>query len=89
MHELKAGLNADKFATFERFPKRFYHSFVLQMTLVIHSTTGWTQVDLDAFEKKNMKTCESVKRNAELFLDFLRLLSRKQRLNQNSLIHFL
>ena len=31
MHELKAGLNADKFATFERFPKRFYHSFVLQM----------------------------------------------------------
>ena len=34
MHELKAGLNADKFATFERFPKRFYHSFVLQMTLV-------------------------------------------------------
>ena len=52
MHELKAGLNADKFATFERFPKRFYHSFVLQMTLVIHSTTGWSQVDLDAFEKK-------------------------------------
>ena len=35
MHELNAGLNANKFATFERFPKRFYHhSFVLQMTLV-------------------------------------------------------
>ena len=34
MHELKAGLNTDKFAIFERFPKRFYHSFVLQMTLV-------------------------------------------------------
>ena len=34
MHELKAGLNTDKFVTFERFPKRFYHSFVLQMTLV-------------------------------------------------------
>ena len=34
MHGLKAGLNADKFASFERFPKRFNHSFVLQMTLV-------------------------------------------------------
>ena len=29
------------------------------------------------------KTCESVKRNAELSLQFLRLLSRNQRLNQN------
>ena len=34
MHTLKTGLNADKFATFWMFPKRFYHSFVLQMTLV-------------------------------------------------------
>ena len=32
MHELKAGINADKFATFRRFPESFYHSFVLQMT---------------------------------------------------------
>ena len=39
MHELKAALNAHKFATFRRFPKGFYHSFVLKMTL-IHSTTG-------------------------------------------------
>ena len=31
MHTLKAGLNADKFATFWMFPKRF--SLVLQMTL--------------------------------------------------------
>ena len=36
MHVLKNALNADKFATFWMFPKRFYHSFVLQMTL-IHS----------------------------------------------------
>ena len=35
----EAGLNADKFATFWRFPKNFYHSFILQMTF-IHSTTG-------------------------------------------------
>ena len=34
MHELKAGLNADKFATFRRFPKNFYQSFVLQMTFI-------------------------------------------------------
>ena len=38
MHELKAGLNADKFATFWMLPKSFYHSFVLQMTFM-HSTT--------------------------------------------------
>ena len=29
MHELKTGLNADKFATFWMFPKSFYHSFDL------------------------------------------------------------
>ena len=39
MHELKAGLNTDKFATFWMLPKRFHHSFVLQMTY-IHSKTG-------------------------------------------------
>ena len=39
MQELKAGLNADKFATFWMLPKSFYQSFVLQMNL-IHSTTG-------------------------------------------------
>ena len=39
MHELKTGLNADKFASFWMFPKIFYHSFVLSMTL-IHCTTG-------------------------------------------------
>ena len=38
MHELKAGLNADKFATFWMLPKSFYPSFVLQMTFM-HSTT--------------------------------------------------
>ena len=37
---------------------------------------------------KNMKTCESVERNVELF-SFVRLLSRKQRLNQNCSIGFL
>ena len=33
MHELMAGLNADKFATFWMLPTSFYYSFVLQMTL--------------------------------------------------------
>ena len=67
MHELNAGLNADKFATFWMLPKVFIiHSFC-KMTC-IHSTTVWTpQVDLRDFEK-NMKRDESVKRNAELFL---------------------
>ena len=64
MHELKAGLNAKKFATFWMLPKSFYHSFVLQMTFM-HSTTGQRQNTLGRF-RKNMKTCESVKRNAEL-----------------------
>ena len=35
MHALKTGLYADKFATFWMFPKRFYHLFVLQMTLIL------------------------------------------------------
>ena len=39
MHELKTVLNADKSVTFWMFPKHFYHSFVLLMTL-IHATTG-------------------------------------------------
>ena len=38
MHALKSALHADKFATFWMFPKKFYFSFVLQMTL-IHSTS--------------------------------------------------
>ena len=66
MHELKAGLYADKFATFWMLPKSFYHSIVLQMTFM-HSTTGQTQIHSRDFEK-TMKTCESVKRNVELFL---------------------
>ena len=53
MHALKAGLNADKFATFWMFPKRFYHSFVLQMTLT-HSRGHWTQEDLRDFETHDM-----------------------------------
>ena len=39
MHELKAGINADKFATFYMLQKSFHHSSVLQMTLK-HSATG-------------------------------------------------
>ena len=39
LHELKAGLNADKFATFWMFLKSFYQSLVFQMTF-IHSTNG-------------------------------------------------
>ena len=39
----------DKFATLRMFPKRFYHSFILQMT-VIYSRRCWTQVHLCDFE---------------------------------------
>ena len=46
MHALKSGLNIDTFATFS---ERFYHSFVLQMTL-IHSRSRRTQVHLHDFE---------------------------------------
>ena len=50
MHELKAGLNADKFALFGRHRKVFTtHSFY-EMTFM-HSTTGLPQVDLRDFEK--------------------------------------
>ena len=66
MHELKAGLKADKFATFRRFQKSF----------ITHSFCQWPLYTLQpakrkytcAISKKNIKTCESVKRNAELFL---------------------
>ena len=34
MHVLKTGLKVDKLATFWMVPKRFYHSFVSQMTLI-------------------------------------------------------
>ena len=55
---------AHKFVTFWMFPGRFYHSFVLQMTLV-HFTISQTQVDLRDIEKhENMWI--GVKRNAEL-----------------------
>ena len=43
-------INADKYASFWMFPKSFYHSFILYMTL-IHLTTGLTQADLRDFEK--------------------------------------
>ena len=56
MHAPKTGLNADKFATFWMFSKRFCHLFVLQITLY----------SLEAAERKytcaiskNMKTYES------------------------------
>ena len=49
MHALKAGLNADKFATLWMFPKRFYHLFVLQMTPT-HCRSQWTQVDFRDFK---------------------------------------
>ena len=54
------GLNAGKFATFWMFPKRFYHSFVLQMTL-IHFRRRWTQVLLREFEThQNVSIRENV-----------------------------
>ena len=33
MYELRTGLYAHKFATFWMLPKRFYHTFVFQITL--------------------------------------------------------
>ena len=66
IHALMTGLNAEKFATFWMFPKRFYHSFVLQMTL-IHFRRRWTQVLLREFET-HQNVSIRVKRNAELFL---------------------
>ena len=66
-YKRKAGLNADKFATFWMLLKSFYPSFVLQITF-IHSTDNRLNAIWLAQFRKNMKTCESVKRNAELFL---------------------
>ena len=40
MLELKAGLNADKFATFWMLPKSFDHSFVLEMAFMHSATRG-------------------------------------------------
>ena len=65
MHELNAGLNGDKFATFFYASKSFYHSFVLQMTLQPSERRKYTCA---ISKKKNMKRGESVERNAELFL---------------------
>ena len=39
MHELKTGVYDNKFATFWMFLERFYHSLILQTTL-IHPTIG-------------------------------------------------
>ena len=64
MHALKTGLNADKFATFWMFPKRFYHS----------SFCKWPLYTLEAAERKCLRDFEThenvairVKHNAELF----------------------
>ena len=77
MHLLKTGLNADKFATFWMFPKKVSSlirlandPYTLQKPLNASTPTR--------FRKKNMKACETVKHNAELFLSS-KLLPRKQR----------
>ena len=56
MHARKTGLNADKFATFWMFPKRFYHSFVLQMT-PIHSRSrvNLFTIQINLFKYKKFK----------------------------------
>ena len=66
MHELKAGLNTDKFATFWMFPKGFYHS----VRFANDPYTLYNQLNASRLARfrKNTKACESVKRNAELFL---------------------
>ena len=56
MQELKTGLNVDKFANFWMFPERFYHSFVLQMTLKHSRRKVASRL---ARLRKNTKTCES------------------------------
>ena len=75
----EAGLNADKFATFWRFPKNFYHSFILQMTF-IHSTTGWAQVDLHDF----LKTWKHVNQSNAMLSSFCNFKGWKQQFDQNS-----
>ena len=61
MHALKKGLiNVDKFATFWMFPKRFYHSFVFQMTVnIIHCTVEAAERKYTYAISKHMKMCES------------------------------
>ena len=82
MHELKAGLNADKFVTFWILPKRFYHfRFANDLYALYNYPARSVSFDLPrrvlynrpkantlARFRKTMKTCESVKRNVELFL---------------------
>ena len=75
----EAGLNADKFATFWRFPKNFYHSFILQM-MFIHSTTGWAQVDLHDF----LKTWKHVNQSNAMLSSFCNFKGWKQQFDQNS-----
>ena len=57
MHALKSALHADKFATFWMFPKTFYHSFVLQMTLLY--TLEAAERKYTCAIQKQMKTHES------------------------------
>ena len=58
MHALKRGLNADKFTTFSMFLKRFYHSLVFQMTLILYTLEA-TERKYTYTISKLMKTCES------------------------------
>ena len=101
MHVLKTGLNADKFATFWVFPKRYYRSFVCK----------WPLYTLEAAERKytcaiskhmNVRVNQGKTQCWALFVISV-LLSGKQRLRrarrngcfrrlrleQNSLIDFL
>ena len=68
MHALKSALHADKFATFWMFPKKFYHSFVLQMTLLYTLEAAERKYSCDS--KTNENACIRVKRNAELSCNF-------------------
>ena len=67
----EAGLNADKFATFWRFSKKCLS--LIHFANDVYTLYNWLSASKLARFLKNMKTCESVKCNAELFLSFQRL----------------
>ena len=61
----EAGLNADKFATFWRFPKILS---LIHFANDLYTLYNWLSASRLTRFLKNMKTCESVKCNAGLFL---------------------
>ena len=66
MHELKAGLNADNFCYLSEVFEKFLS--LIRFVNDLYTLYNQLNVSIPARFRKNMKTCQSVKRNAELFL---------------------